>query len=333
MPPRLLFLVAAVLLAAIAVPAHSERNLTRPPGTTRYEAMLERLHSLQDYDHTQGSGRMSLTSLGRSVEGRGIWMVMLRDPSVAPSSSRRLFYLCRQHGHEPASTEGALSFMDKLVHADAASPLAQCLRQVTVYIVPMANPDGAEHFLRHNAHDVDLNRDWLKQSQPETRALAKAIHEIRPDFMTDQHELYPNDHRGDFTETAGPEAGCAPSVAEACEDLGTVVRLSMWTGGFPIRSVWINDRHPARLAHRYGCLVAGIPTILFETNRLEGSGRTVATRAAAQERFMTSVLRDLGGERGDLLAEAQAAGVGVTNSMGPDRPANAPGSDSEMEGQ
>ena len=324
MPSRLLAAIAVTLIAALISPVRAERNLSRPPGTTRYAPMLKGLQELQQYDHTQGQGRMALRSLGSSVEGRGIWMVTLRDPSTVSASVPKIFYLCRQHGHEPASTEGSLAFIRKLVSADAASPWAECLRHVTIYIVPMANPDGAERFRRHNAKNVDLNRDWLKQTQPETRVLVRAIHDIRPDYITDQHELFPDDDRRDFTETAGPQAGVAPTVAEACEDLGDVVRISMWTCGFPIRSVLINDRHPARLAHRYGSLVEGIPTILFETNRSDGSGRTVAMRAPAHERFMEIVMRDVSGERSELLAEAQAAGVIPSTASQPAPPDQIP---------
>lgn len=342
MPYRILTLIAAVMMALTMNPARAERNLQRPPGTTRYAPMLDRLRALAAYDHDQGSGRMTLGSIGKSWKGRDLWMVTLHDPTVDPAATKRIVYICRQHGHEPASTEAALSFVDTLVHADSQSALGACLRAVTVYIIPMANPDGAERFLRHNAHDIDINRDWLKQTQPETRALMSAIKQIRPDEITDQHELFPDDRRGDFTEAAGPDAGCAPGVTETCEELSEVVRLSMWTQGCPVRTTLIDDRHPAKLAHRYGSLVAGIPTILFETNRTPGRGRSVADRAKAHERFMTIILRDAAGERNELLAEAQAAGVGHVRqpaanpplaAIDPDSQATPDASDPDMEGQ
>jgi len=308
MPSRWLPVIFVALTVILGSPANAERNLTRPPGTTRYAPMLKWLQDLQEYDHSSGKGRMALSSIGSSVEGRGLWMVTLSDPANVSADVPKVFFLCRQHGHEPASTQGAIRFIQKLVCADTDSPLAQCLQHATIYIVPMANPDGAERFVRHNAHNVDLNRDWLRQTQPETKAIVRAIYSIRPNYITDQHELFPDDIRGDFTETAGPEAGVPSTVAENCGDLGNIVKLSMRTCGFPVRSVLIKDHHPARLAHRYGNIVAGIPTILFETNR-NGRARTVSMRADAHEHFMEIVLRDVSGQRGDLIAEAQAAGV------------------------
>ena len=242
---------------------------------------------------------MTLSSLGRSVRGRSLWMVTL-----GAGGSKRLFYVCRQHGHEPASTEGALAFIRELVKAGDGTPTADYLKAVTVSVVPMANPDGSEAFLRHNAHDADLNRDWIKRTQPETRALYTEISRLHPDLMTDQHELYPNDTRPDFTEVVGVGSGASASVIAACEDAQTVVTGAMVAEGVPVVSHTITDTHPARLAHRINAIKLCIPTVLFETNRLTGSGRTVAERAVAHEKFMMTMLRYLGGDRDALLAEA-----------------------------
>lgn len=301
MPHWIRALPALLFLAFAHAPARAEKNLTRPPGTTRYAAMLRQLRSLQDYDKSHAN-RMTLSSLGRSVKGRNLWMVTLHAPSS--EAGKRIFYLCRQHGHEPASTEGALAFINALVKADEDTPLAGYLKQATVMVVPMANPDGSEAFLRHNAHDVDLNRDWLRRTQPETRALYAAILRLHPDLMTDQHELYPDDPRPDFTEAAQTGSGASAAVVAACEDAQAVLQGAMLAEGFPVVSHWITDTHPARLAHRYGAVVLGVPTVLFETKRLTGSGRSVAARAAAHEQFMRTVLRDEGGDRDRLLAEA-----------------------------
>jgi hypothetical protein len=310
--------VCLLLLTASTASVRAERNLVRPPGTTRYAGLVRQLRALKDYDQTQGWHRLTLENIGHSVEGREIWMVTLHDPNVA-EPGKKVFYLCRQHGHEPASTEAALHFIDTLVHADPGSDLADCLKQVTAYIVPMANPDGAERYLRHNAHDVDINRDWLKRTQPETQALWAAISRIRPDIMTDEHELYPNDYRPDFTETAGPKAGAPESTTITCETMQTVVHLSLAASGFPNRSYAIDSNHAPRLAHLFGCIVAGIPTILFETNR-SNPRRTVAMRAAAHEQFMRIVMREAAGEQQTLLSDAYA----ILNMPASQRPTGPP---------
>lgn len=316
---------AALLLSLLSLPASAERNLPRPPGTTRYALMLSQLQALLALDKAQGAGRMELTNIGLSVQGRGIWMVTLHGVSTENrlstastqaeggdqnASPKRVFYLCRQHGHEPASTEAALQFASQLVKAPAGSPLAQELEHVTVYVVPMANPDGSEAFLRHNAHGKDINRDWLARTQPETRALYGAVMRVHPDVITDQHELYPNDTRLDFTETVGVGSGAADALVQACGETQAVVQMAMKAAGVATAVHVVTDRHPARLAHRFGGVVAGVPTLLFETSRLAKRGRSVASRAQSHLQFMLTVLRDTAGERDALLAEAAAAPYG-----------------------
>jgi predicted deacylase len=280
-----IFAVLTLLLSLTEIPVHAEKNLARQSGTTRYGAMVRQLDGLLAYDQAHEK-RMTLTSLGKSVRGRNLWMVTL-----GAGGPKRILYLCRQHGHEPASTEAALAFINELVKADAATLPASSLKQVTVYVVPMANPDGAEAFLRHNAHNVDLNRDWIKRTQPETRALYLEISRLHPDLMTDQHELYPDDTRPDFTEVVGTGSGAKPSVIAACLNAQASVSEAMLAAGFPVVSHVVTDTHPARLAHRFSSIKLGVPTVLFETNRLTGAGRTVAERAAAHEAFMKAMLQ------------------------------------------
>src|SRR5579875_3908823 len=88
--PRLTRIALAVtaLFMALMAPGHAERNLKRPPGTTRYAPMVAQLNALLSYDKTQGEGRMQLTSIGRSVKGREIWMVTLHEPTtVTPTDT------------------------------------------------------------------------------------------------------------------------------------------------------------------------------------------------------------------------------------------------------
>ncbi len=316
MPRRLVALVALLALFALHGPARAEKNLIRPPGTTRYGAMVEQLQALRRYDQSH-SKQMTLSPVGTSVKGRSLWLVTVKAASedgaaakVSPedraTAPKKVLYICRQHGHEPASTEAALAFLTQLVKAEDGSALAGELTRATVYVIPMANPDGAEAFRRHNAHDADMNRDWLRRTQPETRALYQTLLRLHPDFVTDQHELYPNDTHPDFLEIVGSGSGATPAFAAKLEDERTTVQNVMQAEGFPAGRITDTDTHPARLAHRWISLKLGIPTVLFETPRLNGTGRTVASRAAAHKEFMLTMLRYASGDSDAMLAEVQA---------------------------
>ncbi len=305
--PRRLFAFAALLaLVVLHSPARAEKNLTRPPGTTRYAAMGQQLKALRNYDKAHGK-RMTLSTVGTSVKGRSLWLVTVKAaPEAGAAAPKKVLYICRQHGHEPASTEAALAFLTQLVKAQDGSVLAGELTRATVYVIPMANPDGSEAFRRHNAHDADLNRDWIRRTQPETRVLYRTVLRLRPDFVTDQHELYPNDTHPDFLEIVGPGSGASQAFTAKLEDERTTVADVMQAEGFPVGRITDTDTHPARLAHRWVSLKGGIPTVLFETQRLNGTGRTVAARAAAHKEFMLTILRYAAGDRDAMIAEAQA---------------------------
>ncbi len=102
--------------------------------------------------------------LGDSVEGRPIYAYRLGNPAA-----HKLLVVGTIHGNEPAG----LQVTRRLLHA--APPL-----HTELWIVPTLNPDGLVHGTRANAAGVDLNRDFRRFSQPETRIARALIRRIRP---------------------------------------------------------------------------------------------------------------------------------------------------------
>jgi hypothetical protein len=54
------------------------------------------------------------------------------------------------------------------------------LSALTLHVVPMLNPDGAERFERRNAQSIDVNRDALRLQTPEGRALKALRDRLNP---------------------------------------------------------------------------------------------------------------------------------------------------------
>jgi hypothetical protein len=52
--------------------------------------------------------------------------------------------------------------------------------RLTVHLVPMLNPDGAQRFVRRNAQGIDINRDALHLQTPEGRALKALRDRLQP---------------------------------------------------------------------------------------------------------------------------------------------------------
>ena len=204
-----------------------------------------------------------VASLGKSAGGtRQIWLVRLAEPKTDPAHTQRLLILCRQHGDEPASTEALLH----LIHGVASGgdpALRSELAHVTLYVVPMVNPDGAGAGTRRNAVNADLNRDWGRWTQPETRAVAAAAKSIRPSLVVDAHNWDGTDeYNADCLEIPREMESVRGRAAHAwqhqeVEDLaasGYAVHPTAWGDG--------SDPH---LAHRW-FMRQGIPSVLVETH-------------------------------------------------------------------
>lgn len=104
--------------------------------------------------------------VGRSVQGRPINALHI----ARKETKQLLVILSRQHPPELSGYFAMQAFVTRLA---GPSKLAKSFqRKFEILVIPMINPDGVDlgHY-RHNAHGVDLNRDWEGFKQPETQAV------------------------------------------------------------------------------------------------------------------------------------------------------------------
>jgi hypothetical protein len=291
---RFALIYAILILAAAASSAAADKAKL-----TSYTEMMDRLTALDAADNTMGYKRLGVFSIGNSVQGRQIPMIVVSDPNAPAGSTAKLFVICRQHGNEPATTEAMLSLTEQLVKGDEKA--AEILPRVSFYIVPMMNPDGAERFQRKNAKGADLNRDWLNLSQPETKVVRAAIDSIAPDVVIDQHELSPGNRNSDFVESAGPRSGASPEVAVECQAIQTLVTGMLRTHDIVVKSYKIQDHNPARLAHRYLPIHGNTKTILFETRQAGARQYQLQYRMNLHIVGTMTVAKYLAGQQDELI--------------------------------
>lgn len=104
---------------------------------------------------------LQLMSLGRSVQGRELWVVLITDCPVEEEDEPEFKYIGAVHGDEPLGTELCLRFIDRLLTAYGSDPYITGLVNTTaIWILPLMNPDGREGGRRGNANGADLNR-WF----------------------------------------------------------------------------------------------------------------------------------------------------------------------------
>ncbi len=122
-----------------------------------------------------------VTQLGESYQGRSIHLV-----SIGHGSQTVLLW-SQMHGNEATATMAMLDIFNYLGQSEAES-VAQLLDRLTLYFIPMLNPDGAELFQRRTSQDIDMNRDALSLQCPESRLLKEVRDRLQADFGFNLHD-------------------------------------------------------------------------------------------------------------------------------------------------
>ncbi|MGH2736533.1 MAG: M14 family zinc carboxypeptidase [Actinomycetota bacterium] len=188
---RAAMVLASVLsLAAVghvtADPAHNpggpciqdDQNVSLA-SVSGYDDVVKRL------DQIEGSsgGLVEVFSAGQSGEGRELLYATVGE-------GEDVFWLqARIHGNELLSSDAALHMLKYL---SGGSPDAKQIRDaLTVVVIPMYNPDGAEANIRQSTTPfrLDLNRDWELFRQPESRAFYELWEEFQPRLALDMHHM------------------------------------------------------------------------------------------------------------------------------------------------
>ena len=169
-----LLITAGSLFSADPHPLpENHRDLTRP---ANYEQIKQLLQSASEKEFIE------METIGRSVEGRDLFLVKLDHRSS--NDPWRVFFYAQQHGNEPAGKDALLYLVKYISENPDLLP-----DDVSLWIIPQVNPDGAAADKRRNANGADLNRDHQTLFQPETRALYQTFRRFMPHVAVDCHEF------------------------------------------------------------------------------------------------------------------------------------------------
>ncbi|QQU04675.1 M14 family metallopeptidase [Myroides odoratus] len=119
--------------------------------------------------------------IGKSVENRSIYTVQFGQGKT------KILMWSQMHGNESTTTKAVLDLIHYL-NESKEEQIAKWAEQFTLTIVPILNPDGAFYYTRVNANQVDLNRDSVELSQPESKLLRQLLETIQPDFAFNLHD-------------------------------------------------------------------------------------------------------------------------------------------------
>ena len=126
--------------------------------------------------------KMSLEhqKFGQSVQGRPIYKLEYKNHE----SNEWLVVLGRLHPPEVTGALALFPFVETLLEShDLATKFRA---RYNILVIPNLNPDGVfAGNWRHNANGLDLNRDWIKHSQPEV----KQVHDYLQQLVAQGHKV------------------------------------------------------------------------------------------------------------------------------------------------
>ncbi len=143
-------------LLAVAPPVAAAAAAARPI-EARGEAPHPRFDRLYDYPEMtgllQGYARaypdwVKLESIGKSLEGRDIWLLTLNNPATGPDLAKPAMYIDGNiHANEVQGAETALYTVEFLLaNYGKLDRVSELLDREAFYVIPMVNPDGRAHW-------------------------------------------------------------------------------------------------------------------------------------------------------------------------------------------
>ena len=301
-------------------PAEASGFRTTPDYETTI-AWVERL--------VEASPRLHKVSLGESLEGRPLWMVIASAEGAATPeelhANGRPILLAHAgiHSGEIDGKDAGLMFLRELTVGES---LGDLLDDASFLFVPILNVDGHERRSaynrinqrgpeemgwRTNAANLNLNRDFAKLDTPEIRALVQAIDLWQPDLYIDLHVTDGMDKQHDVTWGFHGSASWSPEGGAWLEERLDVAltRDLEATGHVPGPHIFSMDRRDpsrgilkwvggARYSDGYGA-ARHLPTVLVENHSL----KPYEQRVLGTFVLLASSLRTLG-EFGEELRTA-----------------------------
>ena len=222
-------------------------------------------------DGIENHPALTRSLLGKSAEGRDVEVIRLGNSSAR----EQIILVGRQHPPEVTGALAMVPFVETLLDD---SQLARRFRErFQVTAVPLLNPDGVMRgHWRHNTGGVDLNRDWGKFTQPETRLMGDLLARIDADpeqqlrlfldFHSTQRDVVYTLSKDLETNPAGFTDAWLAEYRSRVPDY-EVVEEPGYSAGRGVSKNWVYDQY-------------GVPTATFELG--DETDRALIKRVSAE---------------------------------------------------
>ena len=121
--------------------------------------------------------------IGQSFQSRDIFQIKAGKGKI------NILLWSQMHGNEPTATQALFDIFNFLASDKGFSKEKKLiLNKLSLFFIPMLNPDGTEVYKRRNAQEIDLNRDALRLSAPEAKILKKVRDETNAAYGFNLHD-------------------------------------------------------------------------------------------------------------------------------------------------
>ena len=152
--------------------------LFKQPGldkiTIRYDDIYPLINDLDE--------SFQVEQIGQSFLQRPIYKISTGNGPI------RVLMWSQMHGNEPTATAALFDFFNYLARPENTNWRVNWEKKISLQIIPMVNPDGAELHKRHNAQSIDINRDAVALQSLEARLLNQIAEEFKPHFGFNLHD-------------------------------------------------------------------------------------------------------------------------------------------------
>jgi hypothetical protein len=286
------------------------------------------LKSTPTYDETfaylrrlvAAAPQLRMVSLGKSPEGRDIWMVIAsKERAFTADALRRtgkptVFAQAGIHAGEIDGKDAGLMLLRDMTVRGTKRAL---LDGANFLFVPIFNTDGHErisHYSRvnqrgpdpsgwrTNARNLNLNRDYAKADAAEMKAMLRALDTWQPDLYVDLHVTDGADYQWDVTYGWNGPWGHSPAIATWLDrTLRPAADTGLRAAGHvpgplvftddPATAGIIDGASDPRLSTGYGD-ARHIPTVLVENHSLKPYDQRVLGMYVLLESFLRTVAQN-----------------------------------------
>lgn len=129
--------------------------------------------------------RIRHQTIGVSTAGRRISVVIFGlRPDQSMKDKPAIVINATHHGDEKISTEAALEFMETLAEKTQSSGTRELLDKFAIHVQPLVNPDGHALGTRHNARNMDINRDYAYPGSPAGKSFQTQEATVVRDYLS-----------------------------------------------------------------------------------------------------------------------------------------------------